>query len=170
MRRYLLAAAMATGFPAGLAMSGRAAADSSSLKLDFSGCFCFAFSAAGLDTLLLATVGLTSLGGGVAATAGVEGALPAGEAPEPGVPAFSWASCSACLRFFHSISLAARSAILSSFCFSGSTLSSRAALPTRSYLSEAGVAEARPEPGRRGGELRRLSLSSRRSSRRSSLR
>lgn len=151
--------AVVTVLPAGLAMSkGRAAAEASSLKVDFSGCFCFSFSVALFcRTLVLAVSGLVSL---AEAGGGVAGAVPAGEAPEPGVSVFSLARRSA-LRFFHSASLAARSASLSLACVSGSFfLSSRGAASDRSrLLSGAGVADDL-EPGRREAERRRLSLSS----------
>jgi hypothetical protein len=117
-----------TGLPAGLAASGRAAADSSSLKVDFSGCFCLSFSVALLTGALALAGSSVPSRVGVAATVGVEGAVTVGEATVPGVsPPFSFARRSA-LRFFHSASLAARAAFFSS---SGSldawVLSSRAA-------------------------------------------
>lgn len=61
-------------------------------------------------TLLFAVSNMGSgawTGGDVATTAGVAGAVPAGEAPEPGVSASSLAKRSA-WRFFHSSSFAAR--------------------------------------------------------------
>ena len=130
-----------TVFPAGLAISsGRAAAEASSLKVDFSGCFCLSFSVALFcrTALVLAVSSLasaTGAGGGVAAAEGVAGAVTAGEAPEPGVSVFSLPRRSA-LSFFHSASFAARSASLSLTCVSGSFfLSSREEGSSRSRLS-----------------------------------
>ena len=146
-----------TGLPAGLAASGRAAADSSSLKVDFSGCFCLSFSVA-LFTGAFALAGssVPSRVCGVAATVGVPGAVVVGEATALGVsPPFSFARRSA-LRFFHSASLAARAACLSSG-FSASFLSSRETEVSLSPRRLSGAGVTVEEPGRRDVERRRLS-------------